>query len=530
MPPRKEKKKQASDAIAPATVLVSNSVKLDTRPVQPAELTDDHALKIEQLNAALLPAKIGIGKINNLKLENKLIFGVYNDRPENTSEINKMVTSFEFNGIQAFSEPNALPIIIDRLRLSSDQMFDGEWDQRNTLMQVEFSDTEPIVLASGQHRVAALRKLQISYLDEDSSLSKRLKELENLKEPTKDDAEEHSAVRKKLATVKGHINIVGEWGVILYDQDILLADGTELAHHLSRNQNLHVYKETAEEVIVATFRTIGDEYKRAREEAALKVLEDYYSRPTHKKASNITRVLKNQRLVMTLAMDLHPMGSHYRCRRKFTVRWLGKSISVTMGMYSIYMSTGVDLFRRLASKDAFPSYKLIDTLITRSLKDDATMRPLWLNKLADLCDEIVNGTPGDPKIFIPYLTDIDDSASQCFRTYKGTFGTWNSNYLEALKSYEDQVHTALHDGWILRSESLEDKEWLDVVLARILLWLTPIPNVHMPMPLMTGMVMDKVHNELEAVKLGYTEMSDLREINPSTHANLQMSDFVIFRA
>ncbi|KAG1718820.1 hypothetical protein EDB19DRAFT_1919959 [Suillus lakei] len=356
MPPRKGKKKaDANDPIPPATTSNLNTGDLYARLAQSVVPTDELAAKIQCLDVALAKARIGIGKINILKLENRLTFGVYNDRPEKTTEINKMLTSFESHGIQAFTEVNALPIIIHRSRLSPDQTFDANWNQPETLINVRITDAEEIVLASGQHRVAALKKMYQSYLDEFITYSQHLKQLEDLATHTDMHFEDHAAIQDRMVKVKGHIDHDGEWGVILYDEDVLLADGLELAQHLSRNQSLHVYKETVEEVLVSTLRNLLDEYQRGGEEAMMKALELEFSKPAKEKNSKITRVLKNTRLVMTLVKDVLPMGPHYRHRHEFSVNWLYKAISVTMGMYAIYMSTNVEVFRRLASKDTFPT-------------------------------------------------------------------------------------------------------------------------------------------------------------------------------
>ncbi|KAG1717316.1 hypothetical protein EDB19DRAFT_1840415 [Suillus lakei] len=205
MPPRKGKKK--ADANDPIPSVVP---------------TDELAAKIQCLDVALAKARIGIGKINILKLENRLTFGVYNDRPEKTTEINKMLTSFESHGIQAFTEVNALPIIIHRSRLSPDQTFDANWNQPETLINVCITDAKEIVLASGQHRVAALKKMYQSYLDEFITYSQHLKQLEDLATHTDMHFEDHAAIQDRMVKVKGHIDHDGEWGVILYDEELIL--------------------------------------------------------------------------------------------------------------------------------------------------------------------------------------------------------------------------------------------------------------------------------------------------------------------
>ncbi|KAG2337835.1 hypothetical protein BDR05DRAFT_952349 [Suillus weaverae] len=389
-------------------------------------------------------------------------------------------------------------------------------------------------MASGQHRVAALRKMHKSYLDDEITLSKRLNQLRNLK-ATEELLQEHAAVQNELAKVKGLISHNGEWGVILYDigeqavcgsrtesgcadpmtggrdegrkKDILLADGFDLAHHLSRNESLHVYKETLEEVLVTTLRNFSDEYQRGGEPAVQDALELVFSKPTKEKNSKITRILKDTRLTMTLIKDLLPMGPYYRKRREFSVGWLAKSLSVTMGMYTIYMLTGMDTFRLLASKDEFPTHKKIVNLEAASTVDDEAGQHA-LRSLAVLHDTIMNSTPGDPTIFVPYITDIEEAASTNFRSYKGTWGMWDVGYMSSLKQYRQGVHTALHNRWFFHSRrSKKDLPWFDRVLARTWVWLMPIPEVRMPMPLMTSTAMDKAHKELEAVKAGYTEVS-----------------------
>ncbi|KAG1726755.1 hypothetical protein EDB19DRAFT_1833326 [Suillus lakei] len=480
MPPRKGKKK--ADANDPIPSVVP---------------TDELAAKIQCLDVALAKARIGIGKINILKLENRLTFGVYNDRPEKTTEINKMLTSFESHGIQAFTEVNALPIIIHRSRLSPDQTFDANWNQPETLINVRITDAEEIVLASGQHRVAALKKMYQSYLDEFITYSQHLKQLEDLATHTDMHFEDHAAIQDRMVKVKGHIDHDGEWGVILYDEaqqkhDIqqhiakdvhplcahqeLYLDA--LAHvwcgwnpsaHLELNLDaLKSVSETVEEVLVSTLRNLLDEYQRGGEEAMMKALELEFSKPAKEKNSKITRVLKNTRLVMTLVKDVLPMGPHYRYRHEFSVNWLYKAISVTMGMYAIYMSTNVEVFRRLASKDTFPKYKKMVKLVKASTQDDDVG---WaaLERVTALRDSIMDSTPGDPTIFVPHIEDIDEVASKTFVLYKGTLGTGDTNYQHTLTHYRDDVHTVLYNAWFIHSASLKEAlPWLEYLLHSII--------------------------------------------------------------
>ncbi|KAG1776132.1 hypothetical protein EV702DRAFT_1046301 [Suillus placidus] len=315
-----------------------------------------------------------------------------------------------------------------------------------------------------------------------------------------------TAVRDELAKVKGLISHNGEWGVILYNIELILDVWIQQHAHWWKDEerkSLHVYKETLKEVLVMTLRNFSDEYQRGGEPAVKDALELVFSKPMKEKNSKITQILKNMRLVMTLVRDLLPMGPHYHQCCEFSVGWLAKSISVTMGMYTIYMSTSMDVFRCLASKDEFPTYKEIADLVAGSVSDD-TAGQHTLRSLVVLHDMIVNSTPGNPTIFIPYITNIEEVASKNFHSYKGTLGIWELDYISSLRQYREDVHTALYNGWFFHNmRSKEDLPWLDKVLVRTWVWLTPILQVRIPMPLMTGMVMDKVHKELEAIKGKY---------------------------
>ncbi|KAG1790030.1 hypothetical protein EV424DRAFT_1355502 [Suillus variegatus] len=201
MPPRKGKKKATNeDEDATST-------------------TDDVALEHERRDAAVAAAKIGMGKINVLTIANMLKFGTYNDRLKNNSHVNKMIASFEKNGIQWGTQANALPIVIERARISPGQTLEGSWTDSTTLKEVKFTDQEPLIFASGQHRVAALQKYTKRYSDEAEELQARLKHLEGEDSVTKEEAEEHADVRKRLGDVKGHLTRIGMWGVVLYDKE-----------------------------------------------------------------------------------------------------------------------------------------------------------------------------------------------------------------------------------------------------------------------------------------------------------------------
>jgi hypothetical protein len=184
-----------------------------------AEMANPAARTIA-LDAKVEAGKLGIGKINVLQMENALVFGRYNDRPLKESEVNKMITSFEKHGMQWTKSENALAIVIEPARLAPEQDLEGAWNSPDTLNSVAFADTKPIHLASGQHRVAALKKMLKKYTKEEGNLDKRLLKLQD-KDPlgglSEEDALEQEELQKRLEFVKGQIEEMGQWGVIVYD-------------------------------------------------------------------------------------------------------------------------------------------------------------------------------------------------------------------------------------------------------------------------------------------------------------------------
>ncbi|KAG1762375.1 hypothetical protein EDD22DRAFT_847143 [Suillus occidentalis] len=93
----------------------------------------DPAARAIALDAKLEEAKLGIGKINVIKIANKLTFGRYNDRPVKESEVNKMITSYEKHGMQWTKRENSLAIVIEPARLAPDQDLEGAWNASDTL-------------------------------------------------------------------------------------------------------------------------------------------------------------------------------------------------------------------------------------------------------------------------------------------------------------------------------------------------------------------------------------------------------------
>ncbi|KAJ8581915.1 hypothetical protein M405DRAFT_868274 [Rhizopogon salebrosus TDB-379] len=191
---------------------------MDSREVAAKAPVVDPAKDATRLDKAVENARIGIGFINVLTLSNELVFGKYNERREKGTETNKMVTSFEMHGILSLKEDTALRMIVKPSRLSSEQTYKGQWTMEQTLQEIDFSDTEGLVLASGQHRIAALRKMNKNAVDHLSALEDRNSKLLDMASPEEDVVDEQKELLEEIAEAKGKLGMLGKWGVILYDE------------------------------------------------------------------------------------------------------------------------------------------------------------------------------------------------------------------------------------------------------------------------------------------------------------------------
>ncbi|KAG2338173.1 hypothetical protein BDR05DRAFT_952082 [Suillus weaverae] len=183
----------------------SNAFKLDKHPVQPKAPTNDIARKTHQLDVAVDKAQIGFGKINILQIANPLKFRI-------------------------------------------------DWNDPESLKEVKFEDQDTLILASGQHRVAALKKMVEAFIKEQTGLNKWIM----------------SYLPQQLSIVTGKLENMGFWSVKLYNQDMI--DAGKLGAHLSQNQTLHIYAETQEEKLVLKLQDFHDVYLKEGDEGALKVL------------------------------------------------------------------------------------------------------------------------------------------------------------------------------------------------------------------------------------------------------------------
>jgi hypothetical protein len=150
----------------------------------------------------------------------------------------------------------------------------------------------------------------------------------------------------------------------------------------------------------------------------------------------------------------------------------------------------------------------IKAFATQIQDDDPDVIKEGEDGMKALLNNVVELKDDDYLIFVPVLKEIDDAASRCFGAYEGTLGARQTDYEEALERYRNDVVLILENHFSSETHrSAEEKRTHEDVKARTYAWLSDTHQDNLPMPLMTGYVMDRVWTEFNAAKDGYTEVS-----------------------
>jgi len=181
---------------------------------------DDVAKETQRLDSQVAKCKVGVAWIDLLKIRNGLKFGVYNDRPENETETNKLIASFKNAGIVSMKETSAIPIILDVKRIKKNVKLCADFSNPDEVPELGLINSNAIIVASGQHRLSALRKYAQSLEDELASLEKKQTKITGLKNLTAEHVAMHNSMREDIALTKGLLEGIGKWGVIVYDQGL----------------------------------------------------------------------------------------------------------------------------------------------------------------------------------------------------------------------------------------------------------------------------------------------------------------------
>lgn len=191
---------------------------MNHRPIEAVVPKTDLAKETQKLDAQVAKCKMGIAWVNLLAISKRLKFGVYNDRPENEAETNKLVGCFQTNGIVSMKDVAAIPIIMKRSRVANVDALKNNFDEPEEIVELELADSDHIVVASGQHRLAALNKYEQSLKDEYASLEKKRQKINALKNVNQEHIATFNECHDEMGRVKGLLYDIGKWAVIIYDE------------------------------------------------------------------------------------------------------------------------------------------------------------------------------------------------------------------------------------------------------------------------------------------------------------------------
>ncbi|KAG1739681.1 hypothetical protein EDB19DRAFT_1978076 [Suillus lakei] len=122
---------------------------MDKRPVEASAPTNDPAQATQKMDMQLARCRLGVAYIDIVKIQNPLLFGKYNNRPQVEREVNKLIASFKKEGILAMREDTAIPIMLSSTRLKSGLRLALNFNEEE-VPQLQLKDAHDIVVASGQ--------------------------------------------------------------------------------------------------------------------------------------------------------------------------------------------------------------------------------------------------------------------------------------------------------------------------------------------------------------------------------------------
>ena len=273
MPPQKTKQSNPDTTIDP-DVSTSDATRSTTRGVDP-KVVEHYELEERAETALLGYAIMDI-------MSRQVIFGQWNPRRLNPEEQRALVDSFNRNGLDRFKVEYAIPLVIsksaiDLSSLTSRSQIHSQKPDGSHLKPIVFTPDPPLqlFLAGGRHRHGALEEWVQSQTLQLSQLKTELKSLEKVVSESEDHKQSLiEDLNARIALYSNIVNTNGQWAIAVYDKGtsyanyryhpclytslselVVRSDGDDsLAIHLSTNQRIHSYKETAEEGVLQTFK------------------------------------------------------------------------------------------------------------------------------------------------------------------------------------------------------------------------------------------------------------------------------------
>ncbi|KAG2028364.1 hypothetical protein BDR03DRAFT_988505, partial [Suillus americanus] len=324
--------------------------------------------------------------------------------------------------------------------------------------------------------------------DELASLEKKRAKIAGLATLSEGHITTYANLRDEIGILLGLMDGIGKWGVVIYDSNKLLANDEKLAGHLSRNNALHEFRETDEEVLVLVFKKIQAIFQHSPIDKRMDLAKIELQEACNKysKNSRVHKVLHHESLCILLATRLLRLGPHFRRRCEFSVTWLAKSLDVCMGrltqhqLYVSWIESRCKTLMRLSSCAPFPSYASVRHLLEKSEKGDKEAKV----KLAELRKSIASCESADEGELSIWAEVIDkiDSHTSAFNDHIDSMEEMSPSYIEALSTYRNNVIRTLRHAWLVnKGNDTADGDnqimkHLDSIIARVALHLTPSEN------------------------------------------------------
>ncbi|KAI6016264.1 hypothetical protein BKA83DRAFT_4497887 [Pisolithus microcarpus] len=261
MPPKATKGAKGKSAEGSKGKRVEDTHLMDVRKKnqpQLEETIEDVNTKNDRLKQALL----GYARFDVLEHRERIVFGKWNPRTIQKTEIAGLVESFQVNGLDRFNPTHAMPLIVPKsiLKLGT-YVTEVKGINEVPLLQinVEAGKDWTISVAGGQHRVYALEvwlERKKKQLEDHLAVEKSIKAQDVDKIDEAELQKWNKSTKKEKDMLEGIIAYGGQWLVSLFDDKKI--DET-LALHISKNETKHVYMESPMEGLVQKFKLMRAE-------------------------------------------------------------------------------------------------------------------------------------------------------------------------------------------------------------------------------------------------------------------------------
>ncbi len=308
------------------------------------ELQDEDVTMHEEMQHKIADTLIGYARVDMLALqdEKRLEFGLWNQRKLNPAEVRKLVESFS-RGIHRYSPKNLIPIILSHRNLKGKVSTVSEPTTKLPLLGPQ-DFIGSIAVASGQHRVAALRAYRQIEAKELEDMNKSFMKLTSEKtskaeEWTANEEAQLKALGKRIKEAKAKQQHMGRWGVAIYDSGMasifycdlsLTSDIEKLTHelklHLSRNEHMHSFQEQEAErwqLTLAKLQLAADDSAEKFEEELAVV-----QKQMKKQSSQMSR-LYGTRTIVRMLMRFRQLGETF-------TQWQGMKIGNVENMICVH--------------------------------------------------------------------------------------------------------------------------------------------------------------------------------------------------